>query len=373
MTTLAGRRESVPPSSFRPFHPLLPLGLAFGALAVSVFFFSPRLWVLAQPMPGSTYWDRGLQFMQQCDAPIGAPLSDAALTWRLAPALLAKLLGLHGRAVFLLPWIGVLLLLSLCAAVVLRRTQDLRSAALATVLIGSTGAVLTPTGWLGMNDAWYASALVVIAFQPGLFFVALAAFIGPWIDERFIFALPLALYVRHASGTSEEKIRAGVVIGSLAIFTYAIARLFNLPHLATGSFQGYQDYIRAHFFDWWPWTSLGWFMGLRAAWVLVVVAIGGNFSRHDRSSWWWPAALAVGPLVAFNFLAADTGRSPTMLLPLVLFGVERAIALWGMTFARRLVGILVISNLLLPAMQVTYRNGDIINALPVELLRLHRH
>ncbi|MDB6128028.1 MAG: hypothetical protein JWM35_1924, partial [Verrucomicrobia bacterium] len=364
MTTLDGRRESVVPRSFRSFHPLLPLGLALVALVVSVFFFSPRLWVFAQPMPGSTYWDRGLQFMQQCDSPIGAPLSDAALTWRLAPALLAKTLGLHGRAVFVLPWVGVVLLLALCATFMLRRAQEIKTAALATVLVGSTGAVLTPTGWLGMNDAWYASALVAIAFQPGLFFVALAALIGPWIDERFIFALPLALYVRHAAGTSLAGIRPAIAVSAGAVALYTVARVWNLPHLATGSFQGYQDYIRAHFFDWWPWTSLGWFMGLRAAWVLVVVAIGGNFAREDRRSLWWPAFLAIAPLVAFNFLAADTGRSPTMLLPLVLFGVSRAIALWGLPSARRLLGILVISNLLLPAMQVTYRNGDIINALP---------
>jgi hypothetical protein len=34
---------------------------------------------------------------------------------------------------------------------------------------------------------------------------------------------------------------------------------------------------------------------------------------------------------------------------------------------------LVVANLLLPAMQVTYRTGDIINMLPVELVRLLRH
>lgn len=355
-------------------HPLVfALGIALAALLVSLFFHSPRLWALAQPMPGSTYWDRGLQFIQQCEAPLGAPVTDAGLLWRLAPVMLAKGLGLHGTGVLLVPWFGLLLLLTQWAWLVLRRTGDLQFATLATVLLGTTSAVLTVTGWLGMNDAWYAAALLAVAFQPAQAALLLALLIGPWVDERFIFALPLALYVRSVALGRQRGRRHALLFTSTGLLIYAAIRYFNLLHLQTSSFEGYLHSVRHHFYEWWPWTSLGWFMGLRAAWVLVAVAICGGFRREDRQAMGWPAVLAVGPLVALNFLAADTGRAPTMLLPLLLLGVERAVALWGLAPARRLITVLVVANLLLPAMQVRHRTGDIINMLPVELVRLLRH
>ncbi len=352
---------------------LRAVGWALVALALSLFFFSPRLWILAHPMPGSTYWDRGLQFVQQCDSPIGSPLSDAGLVWRLAPAVLAKTLGLHGMAVFIVPWLGLLVLLMQCAWLVLRRTGDGRLAALATALVGTTSATLTVTGWLGLNDAWYASALVAVAFQPALPVLLLAVCIGPWIDERFILVLPLTLWVRATALGPGWKPKVSLAAAAAGLAVYAVTRSFNLLHLPATAFHGYLQYIFANFQQWLPWTTLGWFMGLRAAWVLVVVAMGGECRRADLRSALWPAALMAAPLAAITFLASDTGRTTTMLLPLVLLGVERMMALRGAEAARRILTILLIANLLMPAMHVTYQSGDIINMLPVEIVRWLRH
>jgi hypothetical protein len=357
----------------RRFNPFLPVGIACAALLLSLFFHSPRLWALAQPLPGSTYWDRGLQFMQQCDAPIGSPLADAGLVWRLAPALLAKALGLHGRAALVIPWLGLLVLLSQCAGLVLRRTGDRRLAFLTTALIGTTGATLTVTGWLGLNDAWYASALVALAFQPSLLVVLAAASTGPWIDERFILALPLALFVRATALGEKGKFRSALAIAAAALAVYLACRLFNLLHLPTAASSVYWQYIRGNFQHWLPWTSLGWFMGMRAAWVLVVVAIGGACTRADWPAAWWPAALAAAPLLVITVLASDSGRSPTMLLPLVLLGMERLISLRGVVATQRILAFLLVANLLMPAMHVTYQNGDMINMLPVEIVRWLQH
>lgn len=348
---------------------LLVLGLALAALALSLIFHSPRLWIFAEPHPGSTYWDRGLQFIQQCEKPIGHPLADPALMWRIAPVLLAKLIGLHGFAVFLIPWSGLLVLLSLCAGLVLRRTGDIWIAALVTAVVGTTSATLTVTGWLGINDAWYASALLALAFVRPWPVVTLAAVIGPWIDERFLFALPLALYVRSRALGSDWRPRSTLSVAAAGVVLYAVIRCFNLLHLPTEGVDHLLRYTIKHFHAWLPWSGLGWFMGLRAAWVLVFVAVGGLWRREDRHSAWWPAALALAPLIVITALASDTGRAPTMLLPLVLLGAERLIALHGLAIARRALVFILLANLVMPAMHVTYKTGDIINMLPIEIAR----
>jgi len=351
---------------------LPPLGIALLALLLSLFFHSPRLWVLAQPLPGSTYWDRGLQFMQQVENPLGARLVDAGLVWRLAPALLAQGLGLHGRASLVVPWIGLLLLLTLCAGLVLRRTGDRSIAFLLTALLGTTSAVLTVTGWLGFNDAWYAGALLAVAFLPGNTVLTTAVLVGPWIDERFILALPLALWVRSAALGEAWRPRFALPVATGGIMLYACSRILNLPHLPTATTGEYLSGVLAgNSLQWLPWVSLGWFMGLRAAWFLIAVAIGGTCRSTDlRPAVVWPATLALGPLLVITLLAADTGRAPTMLLPLLLLGTERLVTLHGVEAARRLLGWLLIANLLMPAMHVTYKSGDIINMFPVEIARL---
>ncbi|MDB6170443.1 MAG: hypothetical protein JWM88_3307 [Verrucomicrobia bacterium] len=368
------RRVELNPSAQATPHPrwLRVAAIVLGSLALALFFQCPRLWIFSQPVPGSVYWDRGLQFIQQCDAPLGAPLADAALAWRVAPVLLAKTLALHGRAALAVPWIGLVLLLAQCAWVMAARTRDWRAAAFTTALIATTGATATVTSWLGINDAWYAAALVAIALQPSAGLLLLAAAIGPWVDERFILALPLALWVRHQALGAAGRIRVATFAAAASIGAYLALRLGNVLHLSGASSEGYWRYVLGGIPAWWPWVSLGWFMGLRAAWVWVAVAIGGGWRKDERRAAWFPALLAAAPLAVMSVLASDTSRSPTMLLPLVLFGVERFIALRGIEPAIRIARFLLVANLLMPAMNVTYRNADPVNMLPVELARWAR-
>ena len=364
-----------PATRTRGVHLLLPIGIALLALLVSLVFFSPRLWAFAHPMPGSSYWDRGLQFMLQVEDPFGAHLKDAGLTWRLAPALLAHGLGLNGRAALVFPWLGLLLLLTFCAALVLRRTGDHLISFLTTTLLGTTSAVLTVTGWLGLNDAWYASALLAVAFLRSRTVLVIAVLVGPWIDERFILALPLALWVRAEALGRDWRPRLAVPASALAILLYTVIRVFNLLHLPTDAMNGYRHFMMAGFYlKWLPWAGLGWFMGLRAVWMLIVVAVGGECRRADwRPVLLWPAILILGPMLAITLLSADSSRTTTMLLPLVLLGVERLIALRGIVETRRVLAWLLVANLLLPAMQVTHQSGDIINLLPIEFARWISH
>jgi hypothetical protein len=326
--------------------------------------------MFAHPAPGSTYWERGLQFMLQAENPFNAPLHDAGLVWRLAPALLAHVIGLHGKAALIVPWLGLGLLLTLSARLVLDRVRDRQLAFLFTTLLGTTSAVLTVTGWLGLNDAWYASALMVVAFVPNRVALTAALVIGPWIDERFIIALPLALWIRANATGLKWKPRYALPTAGLSILLYFVIRGLNLAHLPTAATSDYWRIMKqGAFLQWLPWTALGWFMGLRAGWVLIAVAIGGKCRRSDWPTTVRPAFLALAPMLVITVLASDTGRTTTMILPLLLLGLERLLTLHGIEVTRRWLAWLLVANLLMPAMQVTFRSADIINVLPIELVR----
>jgi hypothetical protein len=347
--------------------------VVLGALAVSLFFHSPRLWILlGPPVADATYWARGLQFSLQCEQPFGSAVLDQGLIWRLAPALLGHVLHLRGSATFAIPWAGLVMLLALTAALAWRLTRDLRSTALFTALIGTTTATLTVTGWLGMNDAWYASALLIVAVQPQTGWLVVAGLIGPWIDERFVLGLPLACYV-HAQicGIARLKHLIGVVATGVAL--YLGIRLANPLGLPAQRVSDYLTYSLTHFHEWLPWTTLGWFMGLRAAWLLVLgPLIGLAAQRHYRHALLL-AALIFLPLLVITLVSSDTSRAPTMLLPLLFLGLAQGAGRWPPTTLQRILTGLLAANLLMPAMHVTYKYSDIINLLPVEIARFFAH
>jgi hypothetical protein len=349
------------------------IAIAVGALALSLFFHTPHLWMFAQPVPGSVYWDRGLQFIQQCDSPLGAPLTDAGLAWRIAPVLLAKGLGLHGYGALVIPWLGLLLLLAQCAWIVMHRTSDARFAAIATALVGTTTATLQTTCWLGINDAWYAAALVAIALQPARALLIIAAIVGPWIDERFILAVPLALLIRHRTGVPGSGMRLASMVVLVSLVAYFGLRGGNVLHLTGASSQKYWNYVLGGIPAWWPWVSIGWFAGLRAGWLLVIFALGETWRAAGGRIAAALGFFALAPMAVMSVLASDSSRSPTMLLPLLLLGILR-LRIWkGETDARRILGAVLLANLVLPAMIVTYQNVDVINLFPVEAVRWIRH
>jgi hypothetical protein len=344
------------------------VAIALVALAASLFFHSPRVWALAEPLPESTYWARGLQFIEQARDPLGATLTDAGLVWRLAPALAAHWLGLRGTGALLVPWIGLAAMLVQCAQIALQRTRDKRFAMHVTLLVATTSATLAVTGWLGINDAWYAVALLAVAFHPGAAGIVAACLVGPWIDERFVLALPLAMAVRHAGPGGASHLKLTMAAGAIGVGIYCGLRLTNVIGVNEAPMQGYWDTIRHEVHRWLPWAPLGWFMGLRAAWLPVVFLFvrAREHSSRDALLMGGAAAAALGSI---TLLAADASRATTLLLPLVLLGALQFREVHGEAKARQAGTWVVIANLAMPAMHVTYRSADLINMLPVELAR----
>ncbi len=336
--------------------------LALGALALSVLFFSPRLWLMTEEVPGSFQWSRATTFLLQCEQPLRTDVEPAML-WRLLPPLVAHVLHLPGKSPLILSWLGILAATVYVAVLLSRRCADNRFVFGGTLLFATTSAVLVPVGWLGMNDAWVWLGLLVVAFGRAGWAAPLACLLCPWIDERFIIGFPLAWLAGRIE--RNEPLWGRPTLTALWLLPYALVRLsFDRQGTATQSFLQNQTNESLQLL---PMVPFGWWLGLRAAWVAVGYAVWrGSDDRRGLFAGVLLATLAVSML-----LASDLSRSAAIASPLVLAGCFVALRRLP-ELAPRLVLGLGIANLLIPAAHVVHRHIDLINPLPVELFRLLR-
>ncbi len=335
------------------------------SLLLSILFFAPRLWLMRDYVPGSFQWDRGHTYLLQCEQPFRRDIEPAML-WRLLPPLVAHTLGLHGRLPLVLPWLGVLVLTGYVAVLHARRLPDARFVFGGTLLFATTSAVLVPVGWLGMNDAWVWLGLLAVAFGRARWAVPVACLLCPWVDERFIIGLPLAWVVRCLDRDAPFFSRA--MLSALWLLPYAGIRLGwggnPVTDIASSGFLGYQ--LRAGLLLA-PLAPLGWWMGLRTGWLGVAYA-GNSLGTGRRLL---PGLVLGGTLLVMLLLASDLSRSTAIVLPAMLLG--------GFALARRAPeqAPLVLlcaggANLFIPAAHVVYTHIDLINPLPLEIIRLFR-
>lgn len=341
-------------------------GLAALALALSVLFFAPHLWLMKAYLPGTTQWDRAHTFLLQCEQPLRRDIEPAML-WRLLPPLLAHAVHLPGKTPLLLPWLGLLASTTYVAVLLRRRLNDNRFVFGGTLLYATTSAVLVPVGWLGMNDPWVWLGLLAVAFGRAAWAAPLACLLCPWIDERFIIGFPLAWLVARLD--RGESLFGRPLLCALWLLPYTAARLLlarqdPATSAATSAFvqQQLAQNIRLL-----PLVPLGWWMGLRVAWAAAGYAV-----------WDWPrargalvAVVLAGTLGISLLLASDLSRSVAIATPLVLAGCF-ALGRREPARAPQVLLILGVLNLLIPAAHLTYVNIDAISPLPIELFRLLR-
>ncbi|MCX6950541.1 MAG: hypothetical protein NTX39_12870 [Opitutae bacterium] len=333
-----------------------------GSLTLSVLFFAPRLWLMKVYVPGSFQWDRAHTFLQQCEQPLRRDIEPAML-WRVLPPLVAHALHLPGRTPLVLPWFGLLAATTYAAVLLRRRLDDTRFIFGGTLLFATTSAVLVPVGWLGMNDAWVWLGLLVVAYGRAKWSVPLACLLCPWVDERFIIGYPLAWLV--ARQERNEPIMGRPLLTTLWLLPYtAIRLLINRQDESADAFVHQQLTTSLQLL---PLVPLGWWMGLRAAWAAVAYALW-DFSRSRLAG---TGLALLGTLGISVSLASDLSRSVAIATPLVLAGCF-ALARRHPAQAPRVLLILGVINLLIPAAHLTYVHIDPINPLPIELFRLLR-
>ncbi len=326
---------SVANSSFKPW---LIGGLAF--LLLLIHFAPPlavyRAWLrVPEVFSNQIEVRRGANVALQVEQP-GRPIEDPIhkiVRWRLLFPVIGHGLKLPAPVVLGLAHVGGLALVMFCAFLYCRQSvnpQFLNGVAFA-ILIGGGAWFMTSITWLGYYDAWLALALLVVAFSPRRWAVALAAVLAVWIDERFVIAMPICLLVRFFSSGVEIRdifkwaIREALLPCAL-VFLYLIVRFFYLQSLqGTGSVGGYFSDVA---FLKIPWHRhlFGMWEGLRGAWIPLLVGLGLLFVSGDRLR---SVGLFV-VVIAFTLVglatANDLSRSMVLLLPAAAWGfflVER--------------------------------------------------
>ncbi len=333
-----------------------------GALGLSILFFAPRLWLMQTYLPGTFGWDRAHSFLLQCESPFRRDV-EVSVLWRQLPPLVCNLLGLRGWAAFTVPWAGAIFATFYVAHLASRRLSDPRFVLGTTILFATTAAVLVPVGWLGMNDGWIWIGLLGVAFAESQWAVIAACLFCPWVDERFIIGLPLALAVRFSD--APERFHWRTFAPLLGLLPYTVLRLTISHYDSTGDRS--LDFLKGAFRAvalTAPWAPIAWWMGLRVAWLPIYNAV--------RSRPWLLGGGALTTLLVCLFVATDMSRSTAILSPLLLLGVFQFAASRPDLAPRTLLTV-GIANLLIPAAHVTFTKFDRIDNLAIELYRvLHR-
>jgi hypothetical protein len=333
-------------------------------LGVAVFCFSPHLNMLLDMRPDTYEWSRAGAYLAQCANPFTEDV-EPAMRWRLLPPLVAHAMGLRGHLPLAIPWIGVVTLVGACLAWGEAWLRSRTSAMAFAVVVATTSAVIVPLAWAGMNDAWVWLGLLGITLSGGRIGPAIACLLCPWVDERFIVGLLLAVWARSRLHPGSSFLREMLRHGAFLLPYAAIRGYPTLAHgdptsgafLANVLHEFPTVMLRAH---------LGWWMGLRAGWVLVAWSAVGA-ARQGRL----PGELALGcaTVAVSTFLAHDLSRSIAVVVPLLASGAVELARERPERAASWLFGLAGL-NLLLPAAHVVLADVDVIHPLPVELLRL---
>lgn len=336
------------------------IGLA--SVLLVLFFQAPHLQLITEVRPGTFMWTRAITFLQQCESPFRTDI-ETAMQFRIGPPLVAHTLRLPGLTPLVIPWVGVGFLITYVALILRRESGSDRAAWIGTIIVAATSAVLVPLHWMGINDAWVWMGLLVVSFSPHRPALVAALLLAPWVDERFIIGLPLAWIIRSIHGTSTDSRSDYWTL--LGLLPYVMLRAMHSGIPFTGSVE--QGFLESHLATL-PrrisFAPLGWWMGLRLAWVPVMVLV------LHQSGWrrWTILGIAAGTLAISTVLASDVSRSSAILLPMVLAG---SLVCWDKhaDWIKSHIKTIAATCLLLPAAHVVHNKIDPIEPLVLELAR----
>ncbi len=368
-------------------HVTSPIGwrttgwVALAATALCLFFFFPDFtaWpgLHLPDVQGSAAVNRAAGTLLQVKAP-WAPItnpSNRVLSWRLFFPLLAHYTGMSERMFLALPFIGVICTVVLIVSLARRRIEQPWRLFMVSVLMISQPWFFVSTGWLAYFDAWIVLGLLVVAFVPPVWPTVVCCLIMPWIDERFLLGLPVAVTVRwwlitqsaanvsleSAEGENTRNLNVEPVWHRWAIIAVSV-----LPYvMVRGTAMFSQDatssaYVSDHLKEV-QGVSLvrfieGWWYSYRAMWIgwwIAVVMIYRRGANRQPLAFWLMVITTFATSIGGLMIAGDMTRSLMMLMPAML-----AAALWFAEQSelkpRWLICALVGANLLLPAKHVIW-------------------
>lgn len=341
------------------------------ALVLSLVFHAPKLWLLRHEVAGSFEWSRGTTFRAQATAPWEAA-AEPAMRWRLLPAWTAYLIGLRSHRAFAFPWLGLIAWLGLTALLLDRHGVGRTVTLGGTVVLATTGSALAATNWFGINDGWYLAGLTAVVLARSAPSLAAAVLLCPWVDERFLMALPLAAGCRFVLESGRLK-RDAFILGLGAAFYVAVRLTVGLIFPTTSSAdQGFLTEVFRHLSVSLTWAPFGWLLGWRFAWLLLLAAPLLVWSSGQTRPAVALFLLGAGTLASQALVASDHSRTAIVLLPLALVALAHPGSRRCAGLQSRAVLALALLSLAAPFAHVVFNKVVPVNSIPWELARL-RH
>jgi len=343
------------------------------SLGMALLFFSPRLCVLIVPSLGTYEWERAQTYLAQCAHPF-ATAAEPAMQWRLLPPLVAHMLRLPGDWPLALPWAGLILFLGALTSSLERITGSRLAAWLSVALFCTSGPVLFITMCNGINDGWWMFGLLSVFSSRRIWAVAAACLFMPWVDERFLLGLPLALCCRHiVLGSVFPTGRRSLFWIGAASLPYPAVRIFSLMAHSDIVSANFLQGALAHLPHYLPNACFGWWNGYRAGWVLIGVFFWYVRRAYRGGPFGLTLAATLTAWACVTVLAADLTRSTNLLFPLFAAGTWAVAGSFGALAASRFLLLLLAANLVMPFEMVTYDKSLLLHSLPFELIRLFKN
>lgn len=320
----------------------------FAGLLVTLRF-APRInyWpglYITGAMPDPEF-DRALSSLAQLEhpwAPIDAPFHKV-IRWRLLLPLVWHFAGLPSWLYLLMPQVGCVLTLWLVATLAFERSANWWWTGFVTVLFAALPWFFVSSGWLTYFDSWCVLGLLTASFVPSRVLLAIACLVTPWVDERFVLALPVIAVTRFAAFDQPQEL-AILVVASLPYPAIRAVAYLAGEREAADYFLNHWRLARAVS----PWRyAEGLWSGFRGGWVLIVATIVLSFRANRR----WGilfAAVTVLTATASLFIAWDMSRTLMILTPIFLLSI------WNCAPVRWLVPAVTIFNLVCPAEHVIW-------------------
>lgn len=310
-------------------YPLFLSASAAVAFVVIICFFCPRFvrWqgLEVPPSYGNPEVNRAVVTLWKIAYPFEAS-TDEPVTWRALFPVISHFLRLPRTVFFALPHLGCLLLLAYITHLTCQHTGNRLRAWLTATLLGTTSWFFVSTGWLAYFDSWYVLGLVVVVFALSRWAVAAACLLAPWVDERFVLALPLcvivrAIHLRSFHDQSWQALRRDAAVVAGTVGPYILLRLYLL---LGGRDEDTADHLRTFHYltDLDPWQTVeSLWSGLRAGWLFVAAFLWWAAPPGRR---WGAAALGAAVVItmaAIMQVGGDFSRNTSILIPTAMLGV----------------------------------------------------
>ena len=272
------------PQAARRRDILLCLGLALAVSAVVTLRFTPSFvnWrgldmYVPQEAPE---FGRAKSALQQLNNP-WEPVENSihkVIGWRLLFPVVWHYLGLPRWLFLAMPQVGCVLTLWLIAWLSYVRLRNWPQTAMATTLLAALPWFFVSSGWLTYFDSWLVLGLVAAVFVPSRRVLIVICLLVPWVDERFVLALPLTLFVCAAVQNQIEsrnwhELRRDLAVAIAATALYPAIRAIAWLHGDPDSTR----YVHRHWQEMQtvPWTRYleGLWFAYRAAWPLLPAAL----------------------------------------------------------------------------------------------------